>query len=227
MKLPDVSLEKYYWGKGIDLIAGIDEVGRGPWAGPVVAGAVMIIDESQCVDGVRDSKKLTKRKRNDLSYAIIEASQGYGLGIVNEIEIESIGIANAVKKAMELATINLENKLGKTMQFLLIDGENVKTPSNYKCLKENFGDNLHYSIAASSIVAKVARDKIMEDYAEDFPEYGFELNSGYGTKKHRDALVEYGICKIHRKTYKPIKKLIEETTIEKKKDWRYWRGDCV
>lgn len=222
MEYPDISLEESLWQKGISLVAGLDEVGRGPWAGPVVAGAVMLINKRQCIDGIRDSKKLPKSKRLVFYDEIIKVSEGYGLGIVSEEEIDNVGIAIAVKRAMELALVDLERRLSRKVQYLIIDGENVRSPKSYDCVKINFGDSLHYSIAASSVIAKVTRDRLMEEYAEDYPEYGFESNSGYGTKKHRDALNNYGVCKIHRKKYKPIARIINESSEIQKANWKYW-----
>jgi len=180
------------------IIAGVDEVGRGPLAGPVVATSV-ILKEKHGIEGLRDSKKLSKRQRNKIYPIIKDQALGIGIGIVDEKIIDKINIREATFMAMEISL----KKLPMVPDFALIDGEclkNQKIP-NKGIIK---GDSLIDSIKAASIIAKVTRDKIMEDYSIIFPEYGFDKNSGYGTKMHMEALKEFRACSIHRKTFKPV-----------------------
>jgi ribonuclease HII len=139
---------------------------------------------------------------------IKESVKGYGVGMVTEKEIDEIGIQMAVLKAMTLALEQLEEMIGDKASYLLIDGTNVELIGEYPTLKMSKGDQKHYCISAASILAKVDRDNLMIEYAKEYPNYGFESNMGYGTKQHMDALKEYGICKIHRRSYKPIMKYI-------------------
>lgn len=176
-------------------IAGIDEVGRGPLAGPVYAGAVILSREKQIL-GIRDSKKLSAKKREELSKEIIENCIAYGIGTASETEIDEINILNATKLAMKRAVEALSIK----PQFLLLDAlelPEIKLPQ-FSMIK---GDDLSVSIGAASIVAKVARDHFMEEMSERFPEYGFHENKGYGTQQHIDAIRKFGICKLHRKSF--------------------------
>jgi len=224
MIYPDAKLEKSLWEKGIKYVAGIDEAGRGPWAGPVVAGIVIIKNENQCVVGVNDSKKISKKKREELYNKIVSNSLAYGVGVVENIEIDNIGLAQAVKKAMELAIVDCETRFGNRIDYLIIDGKSVKSPGNYQCYKVDKGDSLHYSIASASIIAKVYRDRLMGNFSKMYPEYMFEENVGYGTKKHRDAISKYGLCEIHRRSFKPIANIINSARQEEKGNWKYWRA---
>jgi ribonuclease HII len=180
---------------GFTLIAGIDEVGRGPLAGPVYTCAV-ILDPNIQILGIKDSKKLNEKQRDELSYEIKEKCIAYSLGIATEGEIDEYNILNATKLAMKRAVEGLPIK----PDFLLIDALELKALEipQYPIIK---GDDLSVSIGAASIVAKVARDTLMKEFALEYPEYGFEENKGYGTKLHIDAIKKYGLCKIHRRSF--------------------------
>ena len=181
-------------------VAGVDEVGRGPLAGPVVAGAV-VLPENHEIEGLMDSKRLTKKKREMLYPIILDKALGTGIGIVSVKKIDEINIREATFLAMERA---LEN-LPMVPHSALIDGESLKSQiiPNKGIIK---GDDKIDSIKAASIIAKVTRDRIMFQYGKIFPEYGFEQNSGYGTKVHMEALHKYKSTPIHRRTFSPVKK---------------------
>ena len=197
----DDNLEKYYLGKGYRYVIGIDEVGRGSWAGPVVAGAFVYTASSSYLPRVNDSKLLTKKQRNELSKTL--SMEHYAIGQADPSEIDSLNIVEAIRLAFKRAL----TKLTIDNSMVLIDGYFKDVfPFSHKCIIK--GDQKHYSIAAASILAKVYRDKLMGKLAQRYPQYGFDLHVGYGTKKHREALTQYGICEIHRKSYKPIKNLI-------------------
>jgi len=186
----------------IQKIAGVDEAGRGPLAGPVVAAAV-IFDDNTIIEKINDSKKLTEKARNILFDEILKKSISYGIGIINNNEIDEINILQASLKAMKIAC----NKLQIEPDLILIDGNksfytHIRTKTIVK------GDAKSQSIAAASILAKVTRDRIMEKYALDFPEYNWKKNKGYPTKEHRDAVKKFGATKLHRKTF--LKKILEE-----------------
>ena len=198
---PDYVYETKYLKQGFSLIAGVDEAGRGPWAGPVVASAV-ILDETNIPSGLNDSKKLTKKKREEL-FEPIKASCLVGVGIVDAAKIDEINILQATMLAMELAL----NDLPDQPDFVLIDGNrspNIKIPN--EAIKK--GDAKSLSIAAASIIAKVTRDQIMQKYDAEFPQYCFAQHKGYGTAKHSLALNQHGPCVIHRMSFAPIKKLL-------------------
>ncbi|OJG28286.1 ribonuclease HII [Enterococcus caccae] len=184
--------------QGHRLIVGIDEVGRGPLAGPVVAAAVILPENFQLL-GVNDSKKLSAKKRDELYDEIQNQAISIGIGMVDHNKIDEINIYQASKLAMGIA---LED-LCFIPDYLLIDAMklDVKIPQE-SIIK---GDARSVSIAAASIVAKVIRDRLMEDYGKMYPGYGFEKNAGYGTKEHLLGLQKQGICTIHRKTFAPIK----------------------
>lgn len=183
--------------KGINIIAGIDEAGRGPGAGPVVAAAV-ILDNNYNNLIINDSKKLTEKRRLEAFNEINEKALQIGIGIVSNEEIDEINILNATKLAMERAYNNLSEK----PEHLLIDALNI----NINIPQTNIikGDMKSISIAAASIIAKVTRDKIMVEYGEKYPNYLFEKHKGYLTKAHLELIKEYGPCPIHRKSFKPI-----------------------
>jgi len=183
-----------------NFVAGVDEVGRGPLAGPVVAAAV-VLPEKHEIEGLMDSKKLTKKKRETL-YPIIQAKAlGTGIGMVSVQKIDEINIREATFLAMERALKDLP----MVPHSALIDGESLKSQiiPNKGIIK---GDDKIDSIKAASIIAKVTRDRIMFQYGKIFPEYGFEQNSGYGTKVHMEALNKYKSTPIHRRTFSPVKK---------------------
>ncbi|OTN90400.1 hypothetical protein A5819_002900 [Enterococcus sp. 7E2_DIV0204] len=184
--------------QGHRLIVGIDEVGRGPLAGPVVAAAVILPEKFQLL-GVNDSKKLSAKKRDELYDEIQNQAISIGIGMVDHNKIDEINIYQASKLAMGIA---LED-LCFIPDYLLIDAMKLDVNIPQKSLIK--GDARSVSIAAASIVAKVIRDRLMEDYAKMYPGYGFENNAGYGTKEHLIGLETQGICTIHRKTFAPIK----------------------
>jgi len=207
MIMPDTKLEEKLWRRGLKYVVGVDEAGRGPLAGPVVVGAVLILSKSEVVDGVRDSKMLSKNQREALYDDITKCSTAWGVGIVSSNEIDRMGIKNAVKEAMILAVSDVEKKLKNKIEYVISDGA-VYLLEDRKMLSINHGDMYHYSISAASIIAKVTRDRIMDEYAKKFPKYGFEKHMGYGTKLHLEAISKYGICDIHRRSYAPIKKAL-------------------
>ena len=182
-------------------IAGIDEVGRGPLAGPVIAAAV-ILDRKNIPEGINDSKKIPKAKRILLAEKIKENSI-YAYGAASEIEIDEINILQASLLAMKRAS----DRLSVAPKTTLIDG-NFKPDIKNNTISIIKGDSKSVSIAAASILAKVYRDEIMLKYSKQFPEYGFQTNSGYGTKEHLSALKNYGITPIHRKSFKPVHNIL-------------------
>lgn len=182
-------------------IAGIDEVGRGPLAGPVIAAAV-ILDRKNIPEGINDSKKIPKAKRILLAEKIKKNSI-YAYGAASEIEIDEINILQASLLAMKRAS----DRLSVVPKTTLIDG-NFKPDIKNNTISIIKGDSKSVSIAAASILAKVYRDEIMLKYSKQFPEYGFQTNSGYGTKEHLSALKNYGITPIHRKSFKPVHNIL-------------------
>ena len=208
MQYPDIELEKKLWKEGYKIVVGIDEAGRGPLAGPVSAGACVIVDESQVVDIVRDSKKMTEKQRDEAFDLIKEKSTAYGVGLVSAKEIDEIGIQKAVLKAMQIALEVVERKLNMKADYLIVDGTNVSILPNYKMDRIKAGDLAHYSIAAGSVLAKVTRDRLMVEFSKKYPIYGFDSHVGYGTKKHMEALQFHGPCPIHRRSFKPVGKLV-------------------
>jgi ribonuclease HII len=201
LKLFEMSeYERLYKSQGFTFIAGIDEVGRGPLAGPVVAGAVILPDDFQIL-GIDDSKKLTETKREELYELIQKAAVSIGVGIIEAKEIDKINIYEATKKAMYAAL----NELHISPDFLLVDAMKLTTPIPSEAIIK--GDSKSISIAAASIIAKVTRDRMMKELAKSFPEYGFEQNMGYGTKEHIEALHLYGATPHHRRSFAPVKEL--------------------
>lgn len=207
MIYPDTKLEERLWSNGYKLVLGLDEAGRGPLAGPVVAGGVVITKESKIIPTVRDSKKMTERQRNEAFEKIKNSVLAYGVGIVGPREIDRIGIQEAVLKAMVTVLEVIEAKLNKRVDYIIADGTNILEIPRYKMDRIKQGDLNHYSISAGSVLAKVTRDRIMRKYHEEYPEYGFDTHVGYGTKKHIEAIKKFGITKIHRKSFAPINKL--------------------
>ncbi len=176
------------------LVAGVDEVGRGPLAGPVVCCAV-IMPMDDLIEGVDDSKKLSEKKREILAEKIKEKAVSYCIKEVSETEIDTLNILGAVKKCMTDAVNGLSVKPNVT----LVDGVDTHLPINAEYIVK--GDLNSYTIGCASIVAKVYRDNLMKEYAKEFPEYGFEKHKGYGTKTHIEKIKEIGPCKLHRKTF--------------------------
>lgn len=213
MRLPDLREEQKLWSNNVKYIAGVDEVGRGPLAGPVVAAAVIIHHESPLTSDeqeifykkMRDSKKLSAIQREKIFDVLTHSNAiHYGIGIVPEKIIDEINILQASLLAMEYAIRNISCN----PDFLLIDGpftlENISL--NQKAIVN--GDEKVTSIAMASIIAKVTRDRFMIECDQKYPQYSFALHKGYGTKLHLDALKKYGPCEIHRKSFGPVKKML-------------------
>ncbi len=202
----DIDLLKYekeLYDNGINLIAGVDEVGRGPLIGPVVAAAV-ILPKDYKLEGLTDSKKLSEKKRDKFYDIIKRDAISIGIGLMDEKVIDDVNIYEATKLAMKEAINNLDIK----PEHILIDAMplelSIPTTSIIK------GDAKSESIAAASVIAKVTRDKMMYDLDKKYPMYGFKNHKGYPTKKHIEALKEYGLIDGYRKTYQPIKDMIKE-----------------
>lgn len=211
MIIPDFSREDKLFKKGYKNIAGIDEAGRGPLAGPVVAAAVIFSDNKTAIkklieSGVRDSKTLTFKKKEFLYDAIIENCEDWSVGIVAEEVIDKINILEASLLAMRTAAERLNIK----PDFLLVDGK--FTIENYPAdqIAIPKADQNIFSVSAASIIAKVTRDRILIDLDKKYPGYEFAQHKGYGTKLHMEILTKMGPCEIHRKSFAPIKKLISK-----------------
>lgn len=185
--------------KGYKIIAGIDEAGRGPLAGPVVSAAVVLPTDFS-VAGITDSKKLSPTKRQRLYDQIYEKALSVGIGIVDAIEIDRINILQASLLSMAISVDNLD----PSPDFLIIDGV-FQIPSDCPQKPIPKGDTLSFSIAAASIVAKVTRDRLMEMYDQEYPQFGFSRHKGYPTKAHKTAIKKFGCCPIHRKSFKGVK----------------------
>ena len=188
-------IEHKFYAKGYTAICGVDEAGRGPLAGPVCAAAVILPKDLE-IPGLNDSKKLTDKKRRELYPVIREKALAYGIGFASHEEIDRINILQATFLAMQRAIDQLEGKA----DFALIDGNREKD-FGIPVQTVVKGDSLSASIAAASILAKVTRDDVMLEMAKEYPEYGFEVHKGYGTKQHYEALRQYGHCPIHRVTF--------------------------
>lgn len=204
---PNFNEERKLGRKGYNRVVGLDEVGRGSLAGPVMAAAVMIkLIRGRFVQirGIKDSKKLSPKKREELYKLIIKNPQiKWGIGRVSERVIDKINILEATKLAMERAVKKLEKKLKKKADFLILDGRmriNLDTPQK-SIIK---ADDKVISCSMASIIAKVTRDKIMQRYSKKYPQYGFFNHKGYATRLHLEALKKKGPCRIHRKSFKPI-----------------------
>lgn len=192
--------EEHSYQQGYQAIAGLDEAGRGPLAGPVVAAAC-ILPKDLLIAGVNDSKKLSAKMREQLFKRLTtDPSIIYGIGIVEAVEIDQINIYQATIQAMWKAVEQLTFR----PDYLLIDGMGISHPS-IPCQKIIKGDQLSLSIAAASIIAKKTRDDLMRAYHEQWPCYGFDQHKGYGTAKHLESLGQYGPCAIHRYSFAPIK----------------------
>lgn len=191
-----------YLSKDITILAGVDEVGRGPLAGPVVAAAV-IFDYETIIEGVNDSKQLSEKERERLSEIIKEKCLTYSFGVIDQNEIDEINILQATLKAMKQAV----ESLSITPQIILIDG-NKSFVTNTAVETIVKGDSKSFSIAAASILAKVKRDSMMKKATLEYPEYFWEKNKGYGTKQHIEAIKKYGTTPLHRKTF--LRKILSE-----------------
>lgn len=188
-------IEQSYFHEGVQLICGVDEAGRGPLAGPVCAAAVILPPNLE-IPGLNDSKKLSDKRRRELYPVIMEKAVAYGIGFADHTEIDEINILQATFLAMERAIQALNIK----PELALIDGNRAKDFGlPVKTVVQ--GDSLSASIAAASVLAKVTRDDVMLKMAEEYPQYGFEIHKGYGTKAHYQALKDYGPCPIHRMTF--------------------------
>ena len=199
-------IEENIYDKGIEYICGIDEAGRGPLAGPVVVASV-IMPKDSFIEGVNDSKKVSEKKREVIYEKILEESIAYGVGIIDQKEIDNINILNATKKGLTESIKNLEQNLKDgnrgidKPEIILVDAlTNIDTDGiSYESIIK--GDAKSYSIAAASIIAKVTRDRIMRQWDEIYPEYGFSKHKGYGTAMHISAIKEYGLCPLHRRSF--------------------------
>ena len=188
--------EREIWRQGVDLITGVDEAGRGPLAGPVVAAAV-VFPKGGYIQGVTDSKKLTKKKREDLFVRIKQEALSVGVGIIDHEIIDAINIRNATVEAMMCALKNLHVR----PQYILVDGNFfLHREIPYRNIVR--GDEQSFTIGAASIVAKVTRDRLMIDYHPQFPEYNFAKHKGYGTREHVEAIRKFGLCSIHRRSFR-------------------------
>ncbi len=193
---PTLEIEQALWVEGIESIAGVDEAGRGPLAGPVVAAAV-ILPKGLLIEGVNDSKKLSPKRREILFHAIYDKALSVGVGIVSHEVIDRINIYQATILAMRKAV----DKLNPLPSMVLADGNIFKHESlRYRNVIN--GDATSATIAAASIIAKVTRDSLMREYHEQFPLYGFDRHKGYGTKLHMEALRQHGACPIHRRSFR-------------------------
>lgn len=203
-KIDNYKYEKELWGKGINYVAGVDEVGRGPLIGPVVTACVVLPHDFK-LEGLTDSKKLSEKKRNEYAKYIKNNSLCYSIGIVGPEEIDEINIYQASKKAMLLAINEIRKKI--TVEHVLTDAMplelDIPTTSIIK------GDLKSITISAASVLAKVTRDNMMYELDKKYPMYGFANHKGYPTKKHLAAIKEYGLIDGYRKTYGPIKELLE------------------
>lgn len=194
-----LEFEKEALAKGYKSVCGVDEAGRGPLAGPVCAAAV-ILPEGMIIEGVNDSKKLSEKKRESLFDVIREQALSYSIAYATVDEIEEINILNATMLAMRRAIDGLEIKA----DYAMIDGNKIPPLDiDAECIVK--GDAKSMSIACASILAKVSRDRLLYKYAEEYPMYGFDKHKGYGTKVHREAILKYGPCPYHRKSF--LKKL--------------------
>ncbi len=203
---PTLEAERRLWALGYSFVAGVDEAGRGPWAGPVVAAAVVLpphrSDLMDLLMGVDDSKRLSPRAREDLFTRVREVALAIGVGQAESEEIDTLGIARATRLAMQRAIYALPRQ----PDYILVDYEHIP---DIAVPQEAFvrGDARVLSIAAASIIAKVTRDRIMVEMDARYPGYGFAQHKGYGTAAHRDALRRLGPSPIHRKSWKPVRDL--------------------
>ncbi len=203
-----LSTEKKILNNDYKYIGGIDEAGRGPLAGPVVAACVVVDKKFKLnneLKKVNDSKKLSEKKREELFGEIHESFLDVGVGICDNETVDRINILQATFLAMKLAVNSLKIK----PEFILVDGNQAIPMLSIKQGVVPQGDTKIFTIAAASIIAKVTRDRLMKKYSEKYPEYGFEKHKGYGTKKHIEVLNKIGPCSIHRRSYAPVKKVVK------------------
>ncbi len=190
-------IEQSLWTKGYNNICGIDEVGRGCFAGPVVAGAVIFSSDCNFPKGIADSKLLKPKKREELAGLIKECAKAWAVGEISVTDINKFGIGKATQMAFRKAIKNLS----KIPDFVLIDAFYINHLSRKKQMPVKGGDRLSVSIAAASIIAKVYRDKLMGELHKKFPDYGFSKHKGYGTKEHQEAIKKFGLSKLHRTSF--------------------------
>lgn len=199
-------IEEEIYLKGAQSIAGIDEAGRGPLAGPVVVACVVMPRDSM-IEGVNDSKKVSEKKREKLYDEIIQEAIAYGVGIISQEEIDKINILNATKEGLTLAIKEMEKDLKEKQrgfekpEIILVDALTKIDTDHIPYRSIIKGDAKSYSIAAASIIAKVTRDRIMREWDEVYPMYGFAKHKGYGTASHIAAIKEYGLCPLHRRSF--------------------------
>lgn len=196
-----LSYEKELYKQGLTLIAGVDEVGRGPLAGPVVAAAVILPKKCK-IKGLNDSKKIPKKKHLEIYHAVQDQALAIGIGIMNNQVIDQVNIYEATKLAMKEAI----SQLNPQPDHLLIDAMKLDLPISQTAIIK--GDANSLSIAAASIVAKVTRDELMKEYDQQYPGYDFTTNAGYGTAKHLEGLEKLGVTPIHRTSFEPVKTLV-------------------
>lgn len=198
--------EKELYKENYKLIGGVDEVGRGPLVGPVVA-ACCVLPEDFYLEGLTDSKKLSEKKRDTFFEYIKEHAIAYGIGVVSPERIDEINIYEASREAMIIAIKEVQKQI--PLEVVLVDAMPLNI--DIKSISIIHGDALSISIAAASVIAKVTRDKMMYELDEKYPEYGFASHKGYPTKKHIEAINKYGLTEGYRKTYGPVKKVLEGT----------------
>jgi len=204
---PTLEYEQQLWGKGFHIVAGLDEAGRGAWAGPVFAAAVVLPRDERILrllDGVRDSKRMTANQRNRHLDCIKSVSVGWAIGMATDDEIDAMGIIIATCLAMQRAIEDLTFH----PTYLLVDYIQIE---NCACPQLSLakGDCRSLSIAAASVIAKTARDAFMVEEGKRYPEYGFAQHKGYGTAQHRAAIDKFGPCTIHRMTFKPLSSALQ------------------
>lgn len=207
MKNDHYHYENYARTAGYQLVAGGDEAGRGPWAGPVYA-AFVILDDKQRIEGLDDSKKLSRKQRRTLFEQIRGQALAFGVGTASPEEIDRINILEATRLAFKRAFAELQ----QSPDYVLLDF--IKLPW-LQLPHQAFarGESISASVAAASILAKEARDRYMEEVAQTYPQYGFDKHMGYGTAVHQQALLAHGPCPLHRRSFKPIKKLLPDENL--------------
>jgi ribonuclease HII len=199
-KLTDMSVyEKQLYADGISTVGGVDEVGRGPLAGPVLAACV-VLPADWDIPGLDDSKKLSEKKRNEMFRVISDRALAIGIGMADNRTIDEINILNSTRQAMRQAVAEAQSMLGENIGHILVDAVTIDGIENPQTAIIK-GDARSISIAAASIIAKVTRDNMMKEYALEYPHYAFESNKGYGTKAHYQGIREHGITPIHRRTF--------------------------
>lgn len=217
--MPSFDLEKEIYPNGF--VFGIDEAGRGPWCGPVVAACVCWPNYNipqELAEQIDDSKKLSSQKREALFEKIMSSNAYIGIGISSATEIDEKNILAATFLAMERSVEQAIKNFQQKPDALLIDGNRLPKNLTIPAKAIVKGDHLSLSIASASIVAKVTRDKLMKELSKTYPQYGWEKNSGYGTKEHIEAIEKYGITSIHRRSYAPIKRFLEGESVAPSKD---------